>query len=265
MPKIHVWIVLAVIVQLSYQLSITHRNLYLTKNASALIPHIPFHPVIAPHHITPLTPPHYIYPTSRLISSHLIAVMSFLSAQTKKKAADTVNKLFESILPGNRVLPQEAPVSSAEQFHREASKQRLLPEEICRLNKIHKVKQNRRVNKKIVQNRKFNKLVKYTLIKKHKDSAHLGEEEQRFLRNLVKNNVAAVRRAGDIGGCVRDELDELRAEILHLESQKHDRTNSKMKENRLQAFKEKISSGTLSYPGLTPGLAPVGEDESESE
>lgn len=193
--------------------------------------------------------------------------MAFSSALTKKKAADTVNKLFESMLPGTRVLHGTSQVSTTECFHREARKEKLLPEQIKKLNKMQKSKQNKQVSKKVLKDKKFNKMMKYKLIKSHKDRNDLTEEEQKFLRKLIKKNSSAVRRAGDVDDMlIKEEIDELRSEILALENEKNDRSNAKINENRLQAFKEKISSGTLSYPGLTPGLAPVGlDDESDEE
>ncbi|WPK27562.1 hypothetical protein PUMCH_004955 [Australozyma saopauloensis] len=193
--------------------------------------------------------------------------MSFSSASSKKKATDTVNKLFESMLPGTRVLPGSNQISTTESFHREATKQKLLPEEIRKINKTQKSKQNKQVNKKVLKDKKFTKLMKYKLIKSHKDKDDLTEEEQKFLRKLIKKNSSAIRRAGDVDDMmIKEEIDELRSEILLLENEKYDRSNAKQKENRLQAFKEKIASGTVSYPGLTPGLAPVGlDDESDEE
>lgn len=192
--------------------------------------------------------------------------MSFSSALTKKKATDTVNKLFESMLPGTRVLPQNE-VSTTESFHREAKKQKLLPEEIKKLNKVQKAKQNKQVNKKVLKDKKFTKMMKYKLIKEHKNKNDLTEEEKKYLRKLVKKNSSAVRRAGDVDDMlIREEIDDLRSEILALENEKNDRSMAKQKENRLHAFKEKVTAGTISYPGLTPGLAPVGlDDESDDE
>lgn len=193
--------------------------------------------------------------------------MAFSSASSKKKATDTVNKLFESILPGTCILPQTSQLSATESFYKEASKRKLLPEEIKKLNKAQKAKQNKQVNKKVLKDKKFQKLMKYNLIKSHKDRNELTEGERKFLKKLVKKNSSAIRRAGDVDDIlIKEEIDELRDEILLLENEKYDRSSKRKQDNRLQEFKQTTTSGEISYSGLTPGLAPVGlDDESDEE
>lgn len=194
-------------------------------------------------------------------------VMSFSSALSKKKATNTVNKLFDSLFPGARIFSKFPEVSTTENFHREVTKQKLLPEEINKVKKVKNAKKNKQVNNRVLQDKKFMKLMKYNLIKAHKDKQELTDEERKYLRKLVKKNLASVRRAGDVDDIlIQEELDELRSEILQMENEKNDRSRSAAKENRLQAFKEKVIDGTVSFPGLTPGLAPVElDDESDEE
>lgn len=193
--------------------------------------------------------------------------MAFASATSKAKAQATVNKLFESMLPGGSALPASTKkVSSTEKFHREVSKQKLTKDEIRKANKAEKMKRNKVIKKRLEQDKKFQKLVKYNVIKAHKDADNLTEEEQKYLKKLIKKNSSAVRRAGDVDDpVVKDEIEQLRAEIVALLNEKYARSKERKQEEKLEAFKQKVISGTVSYPGLTPGLAPVGFDESDDE
>ncbi|GEQ70684.1 hypothetical protein JCM33374_g4363 [Metschnikowia sp. JCM 33374] len=65
---------------------------------------------------------------------------------------------------------------------------------------------------------------------------------------------------------IKDEVEELRSEILALTNEKYDRSKARQQQAKLTSFNDKIKSGVLTYPGLTPGLAPVGyDDDSDDE
>lgn len=192
--------------------------------------------------------------------------MAFASASSKAKAKATVNLLFEYMLPGSTGTLTHTKGSATEKFHREVSKQKLTKEEVKKIKKTEKAKKNKAINKRLEADKKFQKLVKYNVIKAHKDANKLSEEEQKYLRKLTKKNSSAVRRAGDVDDPqVKDEIEELRAEIVALTDEQYLRSKEKKQTEKLLAFTEKVKSGVMSYPGLTPGLAPVGFDDSDDE
>lgn len=195
--------------------------------------------------------------------------MAFQSASTKAKAKSTVNKLFENILPGTTLLAASSKkLSSTEAVSRETStKNKLSSAEIRKLNKVERAKQNKLINKKLEQSKKFQKLVKYNVIKSHKDSENLTPEEQKYLKKLIKKNSNVVNRASEVDDpFVKEEIDSLRNEIIAMNNAKYDRSRDRKLDAKLQSFTEKVKKGILSAPGLTPGLAPVGyDDESDDE
>lgn len=201
--------------------------------------------------------------------------MSFKSKSSQTQARSTVNKLFANILPGSTVTDSPAVdsrLSSTEIINNQMnSKHKLSTEEIKKINKANKIKKNKAINKKVEANKKFNKLVKYNIIKNHKldNPNELPEEERKYLQKLVKKNSSTLRRLTDIDDPdVKDEIDQLKAEILELTNEKYNKAKAS-KNNKLdkksQDFNEKVKKGLISTPGLTPGLAPVGLDDDSDE
>lgn len=193
--------------------------------------------------------------------------MAFSSNSSKARAKATVNNLFEKMLPGTTVsAPTGKNASTTEKFAKEIAKKRLTKSEIKKANKVEKTKQNRSINKKLEEDKKFQKLVKYNVIKSHKTSEKLSPEEQKYLKKLIKKNSNAVGRASEVDDpFVKDEINDLREEIINLTNEKYDRSRDRKLDAKLQSFNDKIKKGVLSYPGLTPGLAPVGLDDSDDE
>ncbi|OBA19874.1 regulator of rDNA transcription 14 [Metschnikowia bicuspidata var. bicuspidata NRRL YB-4993] len=194
--------------------------------------------------------------------------MAFSSDLSKTRSQATLNKLFENMLPGSTTrsnIPLKK-ISTTENFSREVSKKRLSKEEIKKANKIEKAKRNKQLNKNLEKEKLFSKNVKYNVIKSHKNSQNISEEEQKYLKKLIKKNSFAVRRAGGLDDpMIKDEVEELRSEILALTNEKYDRSKERQQKAKLSSFNEKVKSGVLTYPGLTPGLAPVDYDESDDE
>lgn len=193
--------------------------------------------------------------------------MAFSSNSSKAKAKATVDKLFQTMLPGTsltNLVNQRA--SSTEKFAREIAKKKLTRDEIRKANKVEKTKQNRAINKKLEKDKKFQKLVKYNVIKSHESAENLSPAEQKYLQKLIKKNSNAVKRASDVDDpFIKDEINDLRKEIIELTNEKYNKSRDRKVDAKLQSFNEKVQKGVLSYPGLTPGLAPVGFDESDEE
>lgn len=194
--------------------------------------------------------------------------MAFLSASSKARTKSTVNKLFENVLPNSSIVaaPKDA-LSSTEVISKRVNKKHLTKKEISKINKADRAKRNKQIKKKLENDKNFQKMVKYNVIKNHKNgSSGLLLEEQKYLKKLIKKNSMAVRRNAEAEDTdVQEEIDSLRDEILQMINEKHDKARDRKQDAKLQSFNEKIKSGTLSYPGLTPGLAPVGLDDDSDE
>lgn len=215
--------------------------------------------------------PYTIAMPTTTTSPHLIfAKMAFSSNSSKAKAKATVSKLFETMLPGTSLagLGKQG-ASSTEKFVREMSKKRLSKEEIRKANKVEKVKQNKAINKKLEADKKFQKLVKFQVIKSHKSSENLSPEEEKYLKKLIKKNSNVVKRASGVDDpIVQEEIDDLRKEILDLANEKYKQSRERKLDAKLESFNHRLHKGEqkeMDAPGLTPGLAPVGFDESDDE
>lgn len=227
---------------------------------------MPFSVVI----VNPYTNQHRLtlhYSSLSALWTGLALPMSFKSASSRAKAKATVNKLFDDVLPGASIVPlKKVHTSTASDFALEARKSRLSKGEVRKQNKAERAKQNKAINKRLEKDKKFQKLVKYNVIKGHKGAAaSMTPEEEKYLKKLVKKNSNALKRSADINDPdVEDEIMSLQREIIAMRDEKHDRSRDRKLDAKLLAFNDKIKSGTLSYPGLTPGLAPVGlEDDSD--
>ena len=194
--------------------------------------------------------------------------MAFSSSLSKARSQAAVNKLFETMLPGSTTQFNSLKKSSTtENFSREVSLKKLTKGAIKKANKVEKAKKNKQLSKNLEKEKLFKKNVKYNVIKAHKNSENFSEEEQKYLKRLIKKNSFAVRRAGSLDDpVIKDEVDELRNEILALTNEKYDRSKARQHQAKLNSFNEKIKTGVLTYPGLTPGLAPVDyDDDSDDE
>lgn len=195
--------------------------------------------------------------------------MSFNSKSSKSHAEATVNKLFSSLLPGTQgtTSKQSPSLSSAELLSIEIeNKNKLSKEELKKIHKQNKFKQHKKIKKALEDEKRFNKLAKYHLIKHHKTGGELSEEEAKYLKKLVKKNVNSLNRVSEIDDMeIKSELDQVRQDILKINKEKHDKKAKRIQNKKTKDFNSKVAKGMISYPGLTPGLAPVGLDDSDDE
>lgn len=190
--------------------------------------------------------------------------MSFKSKSSQAQAHSTLNKLLAHTLPGSAVNESSsAKLTSTQIINSHLTKRKLRADEVRKINKLNKQKQNRHIKKSVEDQKKFNKLIKYNIIKKHKANDALTPEEEKYLQKLVKKNSNAVRMLSEIDDeIVKDELDQVKAEILDMalgKSKKNQKTRTE------RDFDDEIKQGLVLYPGLTPGLAPVGFDSDDEE
>ena len=70
------------------------------------------------------------------------------------------------------------------------NKNKLSKEELKKIHKQNKFKQHKKIKKALEDEKRFNKLAKYHLIKHHKTGGELSEEEAKYLKKLsFKKNV----------------------------------------------------------------------------
>lgn len=136
--------------------------------------------------------------------------------------------------------------------------------DITKQKKLDKIRKNKKINHNLQAEKKFNKLVKYSIIKKHKENEQLSEEEAKYLKKLVKKNSNLINNLKEIDDeSIKQDIEDLKQEILaHDESikLKHQRQSAKQND-----FEQNLKSGKINYPGLTPGLAPVDYNESDDD
>lgn len=198
--------------------------------------------------------------------------MSFASPTSQAHTKATVNKLLASFVPGTAV---EATLITPTPHHTKPSSAKAEiaakiiaikhnPEEARRIAAARKRNQHKKILKATAEAKKFDKLAKYNIIKAHKADGTMTPEEEKYLQKLVKKNVSAVNSLSEIDNDeVKAELALVKRDILAATGPKPKRSkklNSKQKE-----FNTKVKRGFISYPGLTPGLAPIDHNESDSE
>lgn len=190
--------------------------------------------------------------------------MSFKSKSSKTQAQSTVNKLLANVLPGvtnSKDSTVHKPTNNTQLLSHQISKKAV---DITKQKKLDKIRKNKKINNNLQAEKKFNKLVKYSIIKKHKENEQLSEEEAKYLKKLVKKNSNLINNLKEIDDeSIKQDIEDLKQEILaHDESikLKHQRQSAKQND-----FEQNLKSGKINYPGLTPGLAPVDYNESDDD
>lgn len=153
----------------------------------------------------------------------------FKSASSKAKSVDLLNKLTHGLSSTSDQKPANSTERVSKQFHG--------PQ------KVTKKKLNKLVQRKLQQESKDLKRIKYELIKAKKEKSELSPEHEKYLKKLIRKNKNSL-----IDNEFDEEIGQLQEEIL----------NYKKKE-RTRVKKNPV------FAGLTPGLAPVDYNESESE
>ncbi|KAK6455790.1 regulator of rDNA transcription 14 [Scheffersomyces xylosifermentans] len=189
--------------------------------------------------------------------------MTFKSTSSKHQAQATVNKLFANILPNTNIktdVAEKQKLSSTQLLSNQFN-QASVPQK-----KIKK-KTNAKIKKMTEQDKKFKKFVKYNIIKNHTDRT---TEEEKYLKKLVKRNITQINNLSHIDNIeIEEELSDVRADLLQSIGKKENKRLRKRKivnkNSKFDDFDNKVKRGFISVPGLTPGLAPVDYNESDSE
>jgi hypothetical protein len=180
-----------------------------------------------------------------------------LTFTNSTKSSSTVNKLLDSVLPGHSTAGKIS-VSSKSQIINTIQK-RLKPEEVRRIQKKERLVQRRQVRQKREERERVESISRYQLLKQHAKDGKLSRDEKIELKKLVNRNVISVQSWRTD---VEDEIVDLQKEILDLKKSDYSRKRSKKKINAQEVYKKKQEKR---YPGLTPGLAPVGMSDSDSD
>ncbi|CAI4064421.1 hypothetical protein SKDZ_09G0440 [Saccharomyces kudriavzevii ZP591] len=200
---------------------------------------------------------------------------SFLSQASKFQATSAINGLLSSLLPGvpkiraNSVKAGVNNGSKAQLIDRNLKKRvELQNRDVHKIKKRSKLAKKRLVKKHKCDKERLEQLAKYQVLKKHQEEGTLTEHEKKYLNKLIRRNSQNLR-SWDLREEVRDELNDIQQYILKQTVSTTNAERSQRRRSKRKQFKEDIAQSDSvkdhRYPGLTPGLAPVGaSDEEES-
>ncbi|EJS43354.1 YIL127C [Saccharomyces arboricola H-6] len=203
---------------------------------------------------------------------------SSLGQASKFQATSAVNGLLSSLLPGipkireNNGKARVKNGSKAQLIDRNLKKRvELQNRDVHKIKKRAKLAKKKQVKKHKCDKEQLEQVAKYQVLKRHQEEGTLTEHERKYLNKLIRRNSQNLR-TWDLEEEVRDELDDVQQYILNqtIPTAKTDR--SQRRRSKRKQFKEDTSNDSTRdhrYPGLTPGLAPVGlsdeEDSSEED
>lgn len=204
---------------------------------------------------------------------------SSLSQTSKYQATSVANGLLSNLLPGVPKIRANNGKTSVNNGSKAQLIDRNLKKRVQLQNRdVHKIKKKcKLVKKKQVKKHKLDKeqleqLAKHQVLKKHQQEGTLTDHERKYLNKLIKRNSQNLR-SWDLEEEVRDELEDIQQSILKDTVSTANTDRSKRRRFKRKQFKEDIKGSDFvkdhRYPGLTPGLAPVGlsdeEDSSEED
>lgn len=179
--------------------------------------------------------------------------------QSSASSASQVNKLLDSLLPGNSVSStdqQRDNVTSTSQIINMAQK-KLKPEEIRRIQKKERHIKRQKIRKQRDQKDQVESTAKYELLQQHAKTGNLTNREKKELKKLINRNVVSLQSWKTEAA---DQIEDLQREILQLKNTDRSKKRVKQKVLGKDLYKKKLER---KYPGLTPGLAPVGLSDSD--
>lgn len=178
------------------------------------------------------------------------------------KSSSTVSKLLDTVLPGHSIRTEKtSAVSSKSQIINTAQK-KLKPEEVRRLQKKEKLVVRQQVKDKREQRERVESVARYELLQQHAKDGKLTLDEKKELKRLINKNIVSVQSWRTDA---EDEMVDVQKQILELKKTDYANKKSKKKQSIISAqnmYKKKLEK---KYPGLTPGLAPVGMSDSDTD
>ncbi|KAH3672917.1 hypothetical protein WICMUC_004004 [Wickerhamomyces mucosus] len=173
-----------------------------------------------------------------------------------KPSTTSVNNLLNTVLPGHSISNSNnnSQLSNTEILNN-AKTNNLKFEEIHKINKYQKL-QKRKISQKLKKSeRELASKIKFNLLKTKKK---LNDKEQKEYKNLINDNIKGLIDTNS------EDLKDIQNEILEIIKPK-DKINRKNKKivKQINLYKKKTIQH--SFKGLTPGLAPVDLEDSDSD
>lgn len=183
-----------------------------------------------------------------------------------------MNSILSLVLPGSTKIDEN---SSKRLSRTKGSKAQLINANLKKAVKVresdaHGIKKReqrsrrKQIRARQVREDEANQLAKLEILKKHREEGTLTNKERKFLNKVVTRNVRDLK-SWDLDA---EELDDLQKTVLSNNDHSARAQKSRSKRRSKRDFNESKSPATADhrYPGLTPGLAPVGlSDEEDSD
>lgn len=207
--------------------------------------------------------------------------MTSFSKSSEWQVTNAVNGLLSSILPGATKITSNNKNRNSNAKSSNGSKAQLIDQNLkknielkekntYRIKKKSKELKKRKIKANKVSNEKLEQVAKLQILQKHKEEGTLTNKEKKYFNNLISRNVQKAK-SWEFEEDEQDELDEIQQYILGNMDNSKDLKRTKRRRTKKKEFKEeanasdKQSNPDQRYPGLTPGLAPVGlSDEEDS-
>ncbi|CCC71182.1 hypothetical protein NCAS_0G02950 [Naumovozyma castellii] len=206
--------------------------------------------------------------------------MSSFSKTSQLQATSAVNSLLSNILPGSSKIKVRNEDQLTSRKKQKKSKAQLIDQnlkkrvelqerDVFKIKKKEKKQQKNKIKSRKVEHQQLDQLAKLEVLKKHKKEGTLTPREQEYLNKVIKLNTASAK-SWELDDEEKEELKEIQKFILDKTTSSRDLKRKSKRRNKVKQFKEDIKQSTNNvsdhrYPGLTPGLAPVGlSDEEES-
>ncbi|CCE63620.1 hypothetical protein TPHA_0F01350 [Tetrapisispora phaffii CBS 4417] len=199
-----------------------------------------------------------------------------------EQATKSVNDLLSSLLPGatklkinsNNIRSESTKGSKAKLIDRNLKKNIEIKErDVYKIKKKKKLIEQKEFKINKVKELKLEQNAKLSILKKHKSEGTLTKKEKKYLRAVSDQNINKAK-SWDFDEDEKEELQNVQNEIMNFMKSNNNYDKHKRRRSKKKQFKEEISAKKQlnvdhRYPGLTPGLAPVGlsdeEDSSEEE
>ncbi|EDO18264.1 hypothetical protein Kpol_1039p13 [Vanderwaltozyma polyspora DSM 70294] len=206
--------------------------------------------------------------------------MSSTGKATELQATMAVNSLLSNILPGANKMRKSNDNNNNKKNSKGTSKAQLIDRNLKRnleimdldthkFTKKNKIKKNKKIKKNVIKQNELKEIADLEIFKKHKIENNLTLSEKKKLNKIISKNLNKIK-SRELDSDDQEELDDVQKFILDQTSNSQSYNKSKKRKTRRKEFKEfknpdKNSSMDHRYPGLTPGLAPVGlSDEEDS-
>lgn len=204
--------------------------------------------------------------------------MSSFSKSPQLQATNAVNSLLGNLLPGatkistmsNKRRLKSSKGSKAQLIDINLRKRVEIQEkDVSRIKKKEKKLRKQVLKTRKKANDQLEQSAKLQILESHKQNGVLTIKEKKFLNNVMRRNVSNAK-SWDLDVDDKEDLQEVQEYILDNTLASKNAARSQKRRKRTKQFKEEIrgkqpSGSDHRYPGLTPGLAPVGlSDEEES-